>query len=78
MFGLKKGSAFALFMLLCFVVFSIPQIAVVMADGTIYIKEDSKVTGTDKIQRDGSFYSFIGDIEIPRLIMVSLLRKVTS
>ena len=62
---MKKTSSCVLILLLCFVVVSIPQIAVVKAEGRIYIKEDGEVTGTDKIQRDGSYYSFIGDIEIP-------------
>ena len=62
---MRKVSLFALIFLLCFAVVTISQIAFVKAEGRIYIKEDGEVTGTDKIQRDGSYYSFIGDIEIP-------------
>lgn len=32
------------------------------ASGTIYIRADGSVEGTDKIQRDGSIYTFIDDI----------------
>jgi len=33
------------------------------ASGTIYIREDGSVEGTDKIQRDGNVYTFTGNID---------------
>jgi parallel beta-helix repeat protein len=52
----------ALLLLLSFSMVSFLQIEMVKAEGTIYIREDGSVEGTDKIQRDGSVYTFIGDI----------------
>jgi parallel beta-helix repeat protein len=34
----------------------------VVAQGTIYIRSDGRVEGTDKIQRDGNIYTFTGNI----------------
>ena len=34
------------------------------AESTIYIRADGSVEGTDKIQRDGDGYTFLGDISI--------------
>jgi hypothetical protein len=39
-----------------------PQIGVVKAEGTIYIRADGSIEGTDKIQRDGDVYTLISDI----------------
>ena len=44
---------------------SFPQIGVVKAEGTIYIRDDGSVEGTDKILRDGNVYTLIGDITRP-------------
>jgi len=41
---------------------SLPQIEVVKAESTIYIRADGSVEGTDKIQRDGDVYTLTGDI----------------
>jgi parallel beta-helix repeat protein len=59
---MKKTSSCVLIMLLFFVVVSIPQIAVVKAQDSIYIKEDGTVQGTDKIQRNGNIYTFTDNI----------------
>jgi len=40
----------------------LPEINRVKASGTIYIRADGSVEGTDKIQRDGNVYTFVGDI----------------
>jgi parallel beta-helix repeat protein len=59
-----KPTAFVLaILLLFFIVFvSLPQIRVVNAEGTIYIRADGSIEGTDKILRDGNVYSFTGNI----------------
>jgi len=44
------------------VLVSFPQIEVVKAQGSIYIREDGSVEGTDKIQRDGDVYTFTDNI----------------
>jgi parallel beta-helix repeat protein len=43
---------------------SVPQIETVRAEGTIYIRSDGSVEGTDKIHRDGNSYTFIGNISV--------------
>jgi len=40
------------------------RVPVVAADGPIYIRADGSVEGTDRIQRDGDVYTFIGDIDV--------------
>ncbi len=49
--------------ILCFAIVSIPEIVVANAEGTIYIMADGSVEGTDKIQRVGDVYTFMGNIE---------------
>jgi len=58
---LKSAFLLAL-LLLSFVLFSLPQIEVVKAQGTIYIRADGLVEGTNKIQRVGDTYSFTDNI----------------
>ena len=41
---------------------SLSKINMVKAGGTIYIRSDGTVVGTDKIQRDGNVYTFTGNI----------------
>jgi parallel beta-helix repeat protein len=53
---------------LCLVVVSLPQIKVANAQGTIYIREDGSVKGTDKIQRDENGYTFTENIFGPIVI----------
>jgi parallel beta-helix repeat protein len=38
------------------------EVGIVYAGGTIYIRADGNIEGTDKIQRDGNVYTFTGDI----------------
>jgi len=40
----------------------LPEINIVKASGTIYIRADGTVEGTDKIQRDGNVYTFTDKI----------------
>jgi parallel beta-helix repeat protein len=56
------ASALVLLLLFSFVLVSLSQIGVVNAEGTIYIRADGTVEGTDKIQRDGNVYTFTGDV----------------
>ena len=58
----KLTSTIVLILFLSFVLVSLPQIGTVKAEGTIYIRADGTVEGTDKIQRDENFYTIIGDI----------------
>lgn len=58
----RLKSAFVVLLVLSFVLFSFPQIVVVKAQGTIYVRVDGTVEGTDKIQRDGNVYTFTGNI----------------
>jgi len=60
-----KKSAFLIVLLLLFslVLFSFLQIDMVKAEeGTIYIRADGTVEGTDKIHRDGNVYTFTDNI----------------
>jgi parallel beta-helix repeat protein len=59
-----KRAALILVLVLCLVVVSLPQIRVVKAQGTIYIRADGTVEGTDKIRRDGDIYTFLGSISL--------------
>jgi len=58
----RLKSTFVVLLVLSFVLFSFPQIEVVNAQGTIYIRADGTVEGTDKIQRDGNIYTFTSNI----------------
>ena len=49
-------------MILYFIVVSISQIVIVKAESTIYIRADGSVEETDKIQRNGSVYTFTDNI----------------
>ena len=57
-----KRAILILLLVLCFAVLSIPQIGVVKAQGTIYIRADGSVEGTDKIQQTGNVYTFTDNI----------------
>jgi parallel beta-helix repeat protein len=58
----NKGGILVLLLILCFAVVSISQIRTVKGEGTIYIRADGSVEGTDKIQRVGNVYSFTDNI----------------
>jgi parallel beta-helix repeat protein len=59
-----KRSASLLFLLLLVsvVLVSFPQLEVVKAEGTIYIRANGTVEGTDKIQGDGNVYTFTDNL----------------
>jgi len=58
----KSASVLVLLLFLSFVLVSFPQIGIVKAETTIYIRADGTVEGTDKLQRNGDVYTFTGDI----------------
>ena len=60
----NKRATSILVLILCFTLFSMLQIQVVKAESTIYIRTNGSVEGTDKIQRDGNVYTFLGNINI--------------
>jgi parallel beta-helix repeat protein len=62
-FNVKKFALrFVLLLILCSVLVSLPQINIVRASETIYIRADGSVEGTDKVQRNGNVYTFIDNI----------------
>ena len=58
----EQRTVLILSVILCFAVVSISQIEIVKAEGTIYIRADGSVEGTDEISRDGDVYTLISDI----------------
>jgi len=58
----KSASVLVLLLFLSFVLVFIPQIGVVTAESTIYVRADGSVEGTDKIQRNGDLYTFTENI----------------
>ena len=67
---LRKRSASRLILLfiLCSALVSLSEIGIVKASGTIYIRSDGSVDGTDKIQRDGNVYTFTANIYDPIVV----------
>jgi len=59
---MRKLSTCILILLLCSVWVAIGNIGIVKADGTIYIRADGSVEGTDKIQREGNIFTLTGNI----------------
>ena len=58
----EKGAAFLLLLIFCSFLVAISNIETVRANGTIYIRADGTVEGTDKIQRNGNIYTFTDNI----------------
>jgi parallel beta-helix repeat protein len=58
----RYASVLALLLLVSIILVSFPQIGLVKAEDTIYIRADGSVEGTDKIQRDGNVYTFTDNI----------------
>jgi len=58
----ERRATLVLLLILCSGLVTFPNIGIVEASGTIYIKADGSVEGTDKIQRNGDVYTFIGNI----------------
>jgi len=64
----KMTATVFLTMLLAGTLASMHKAEVVWASGTIYIKADGSVEGTDKIQRDGDVYTFKDNINEPIVV----------
>jgi parallel beta-helix repeat protein len=60
----RSAALIVLLLLLCSALVAFPNVGIVKAEGTIYIREDGLVEGTDKIQRNGNVYTFLGNISI--------------
>jgi parallel beta-helix repeat protein len=58
----ERRAVLILMLILCSVFVAVPNILTVRASETVYIRADGTVEGTDKIQRDGNVYTFIGNI----------------
>ena len=58
----KSITTFALLLILSSIVVSIPEINIVKAENTVYIRSDGSVEGTEKIQRDGNVFTFTDNI----------------
>jgi len=58
----RSASRLVLLLFLSITLVSFPQIEMVKAEGTIYIRADGTVEGTDKIQREGNIYIFTDNI----------------
>ena len=59
---LKKILLLAFVFLLFSTAVVVGFVGLVTAEGTIYIRSDGSIEGTDKIQRDGDIYTLIGNI----------------
>jgi parallel beta-helix repeat protein len=65
----KSASMLSLLLMVSVVLVSFPQIGVVKAEGTIYIRADGSVEGIDSILIDGNVYTFTDDIVNQSLIV---------
>jgi parallel beta-helix repeat protein len=61
-----KRSVALIFLLLvpCSMMVAFPNVGIVRAEETIYIRTDGSVEGTDKMQRDGNVYTFTDNIYV--------------
>lgn len=57
-----RRATLLLLLILCSVLVAFPNVGIVKAEGTIYIKSDGSVEGTDLLQRNNNTYTFLGDI----------------
>jgi len=64
----RSASMLVLLLFLSITLVSFPQIEMVKAEGTIYIRSDGSVEETDKIQQDGNVYTFTDDIFDPIVV----------
>jgi parallel beta-helix repeat protein len=60
--NINKIVTFSLLLILSFILISFPEIGIVKAESTIYIRPDGAVEGMDKIQRDGDIHTLISDV----------------
>ncbi len=66
----KRRAAIILLLILCSMSVSFSEIGIVEAQGTIYIRADGTVEGTNIIQRGGDVYTFTSDAVIDGDIVV--------
>jgi parallel beta-helix repeat protein len=57
-----RMAALILLLILCSVLVAFPNVEIVKAESTVYIRADGTVEGTDKILRDGNLYTFTDNI----------------
>lgn len=57
-----RRAALILLLILCSVLIAFPNVGIVKAEGTIYIRADGSVEGTDKLQRNGNIYTLTDSI----------------
>ncbi len=58
----KITTTVALILILSVMLVSLPEIGIVKAESTIYIRADGSVEGTTNIQREGNIYTFTGNV----------------
>jgi parallel beta-helix repeat protein len=58
----KRFATLLLLLILCVPLLAFPNVGIVRAEGTICIRADGTVEGTDRILRDGDVYTFTGNI----------------
>jgi len=69
---MRKVSTFVLILLLCFVWVAILNTGIVKAEGTIYIRADGTVEGTELIRQDGNVYTMMaGFFSVPIIVQKS-------
>ena len=61
-FNVKKWALILILLLICYTSLIAQKTSVVKASGTIYIRSDGSIIGTDKIQRNGAVYTFTSNI----------------
>jgi nitrous oxidase accessory protein NosD len=64
----KSGATFILLLVFGSLLVSFPEIGVVKADTTVYIKPDGEIKSTGLIERNGDVYTFTGNIYAPVVI----------
>lgn len=64
----RSGAVFVLLLVFCSLLVLVPEIGVVKADTTVYIRPNGEVESTDLIERNGDVYTFTGNIYAPIVI----------
>ena len=63
-----RRAALILLLILCSVLVAFPNVEIVKAESTVYIRADGTVEGTYKILRDGNLYAFTDNIYSPIVV----------
>jgi len=64
----KTKTTIILLLVFSFVLVSLPEISIVKADSTIYIRPNGDIEATDLIERNGDVYKFTSNIYAPIII----------